>query len=272
MPTILSKIIADGGRRWKNIFNNELKKADLNWLKVRALKYAEPGKEDVYDLKGRKIHFKNGDELLHSLKEIYVDEIYKIRFDSPTPYIIDCGANIGLSILYLKELSPSARIIGFEPDDTNYALLKKNTAGLENVEAIQKAVWKENGTIQFAGLGSLSSKIVTDNEATTASIPAVRLRDYLTQPVDLLKLDIEGAEYIVIKDCADKLSSVKNLFIEYHGYFQNQDELNEIVSLLSENKFRYYIREAAETYRTPFFRQEKSPNYDIQLNIFCFRN
>jgi len=272
MPTLLSKLLTDAENKWKSILNKDLRKAGLNWFKIRALKYSPEGKEAIFELRGRKIHFKNGSELLYSLKEIYIDEIYKISFDTSSPYILDCGANIGLSLLYLKELFPSARITGFEPDDANYALLEKNTADLENVTILKKAVWKENGTIQFASEGSLSSKIVTAGASSATLIPSIRLRDYLIESVDFLKLDIEGAEYEVLKDCADKLSLVKNLFIEYHGYFKNLHELNEIFDLLNKNNFYYYIKEAAETYPTPFLRQDEKPGYDIQLNIFCFKN
>jgi FkbM family methyltransferase len=272
MPTLLSKILTDAENKWKSIINKDLKKAGLNWFKVRSLKYSPEGKEGIFELRGRKIHFKNGSELLYSLKEIYIDEIYKIGFDTKTPYILDCGANIGLSILYLKELFPSARITGFEPDDSNFSLLQKNTADLENVTILKKAVWKENGVIQFASEGSLSSKIVSEGESQTISIPSVRLRDYLTEDIDFLKLDIEGAEYEVLKDCGDALSQVKNLFIEYHGHFGTLDQLNEIFFLLRKNHFNYYIREAAESYATPFARNNDRPPYDLQLNIFCFKN
>ena len=271
MATILSKIIRDAGNRWKNIMHSDLKKAGLNWMKVRELKYATPGKENAFDLKGRKIFYKNGDELLHSLKEIYIEEIYKIGFDIPDPYILDCGANMGLSVLYLKEHFPLAEIVAFEPDESNFDLLKKNTAGLQYVEIVKKAVWKENGTIQFASEGSLSSKIVSDSGSATLSMPSARLRDYLCEPVDFLKLDIEGAEYEVLRDCADKLHLVQNLFIEYHGLFQQQDQLNEIFQMLRQQGFSYYIKEAADTYPTPFVRDGQKPPYDVQLNIFCFR-
>ena len=271
MSKIFSKILTDAENRWKTVIRHDLKKAGLNWFKVRALKYSPAGKHRVYNLKGRKVYFKNGDELLHSLKEIYIDEIYKIGFDTATPYVLDCGSNIGLSILYLKEHYPSARITGFEPDDSNYELLKKNTGNLKDVVTIKKAVWKESGNISFSGDGTLSSKIVTGNHANTISIQSVRLGDYLSQTVDLLKLDIEGAEYEVLKDCADKLSLVKNLFIEYHGQFQNLAEFNEILDILYRNQFYYYFKEAAVTYPTPFLRSEDKPTYDLQLNIFAFK-
>ena len=271
MATIFSKILRDAGIRWNNIMHSDLKNAGLSWLKVRELKYAAPGKENSFELRGRKIFYRNGVELLHSLKEIYIEEIYKIDFDIPDPYILDCGANMGLSVLYLKERFPLANIVAFEPDDSNFDLLKKNTADLQYVDLVKKAVWKENGTIQFASEGSLSSKIVSDSGSATSSMPSVRLKDYLTEPVEFLKLDIEGAEYEVLRDCSDKLDLVKNLFIEYHGQFEQQDQLNEIFQMLRERRFFYYIKEAANPYPTPFVRSGQKPSYDIQLNIFCFK-
>ena len=252
--------------------NNELKKAGLTWLKLRSLKYSSAGKNRIFDLKGRKVHFKNADELLFGLREIYIEELYKIQFDTSTPYIIDCGANIGLSILYLKEHFPLAKITAFEPDDSNYELLTQNTQDLKDVLTIKKAVWKENASISFTGVGTLSSRITTEEGGNVVMIPSVRLKDYLTQRIDLLKLDIEGAEYEVLKDCAGQLSEVRNLFIEYHGQFENLDQLNEIFQIVRQDGFSYYIKEAAETYPTPFFRQGEKPDYDVQLNIFCFKN
>ncbi len=240
-------------------------------MKIRRLKYAVPGKENSYELRGKKVFYKNGEELLHSLKEIFIEEIYKINFDIPNPYILDCGANMGLSVLYLKENFPLATIVAFEPDERNFELLKKNTTGLQNVDLVKKAVWKENGTIQFLNEGSLSSRVVSQGDATTSLMPAVRLKDYLTRTIDFLKLDIEGAEYEVLHDCSDKLYLVKNMFIEYHGQFQTLEQLNEIFQMLRKQQFSYYIKEAASTYRTPFVRSGTKPPYDVQLNIFCFR-
>ena len=64
----------------------------------------------------------------------------------PKPFIIDCGANIGLSVIYLKNLYPDAEIVAFEPDEQNFQLLQKNIAsfGFKNVEARKEAVWTEN--------------------------------------------------------------------------------------------------------------------------------
>jgi FkbM family methyltransferase len=272
MSNVLSKLFLDAKNRWKSITNPELKKANLNWLKIRKLKFLYYNKPGVFHLKNRNFHFTNGPELLHSLKEIFVGDIYKIKFDTPAPYIIDCGANMGLSVLYYKHIAPNARIIAFEPDVNNFELLKKNVEGLPEVKILNQAIWKENTTLKFAASGTLSSKIVTDTTAQTINVQAVRLRDYLVEPVDFLKLDIEGAEYEVLKDCGESIKLAKNIFIEYHGHFNTLNQLNEILDLLVRNQFAYYIKEADFVYPTPFFREQTNKMYDVQLNIFCFKN
>ncbi|HJS54514.1 MAG TPA: FkbM family methyltransferase [Chitinophagaceae bacterium] len=272
MGTIFSRILTDARNRLKMITNRDLKKAGLTPFKVRKLKYSTNSKPAQFNLHGQKIHYLSGIELLYSLREIFIDEIYKIKFDKPDPYIVDCGANIGLSVLYLKTLYPDARIIAFEPDQSSFSLLKVNCSNLKDVTVLNKAVWKENTNIIFESSGSLSSKIVKETPATgTNIVEAIRLKDYLDRPIDLLKLDIEGAEYEVLRDAKDGLGSIKNLFIEYHGKFEQNGELNEIFSLLYDAGFVYYIKEATDNYHNPFYRDQKERQYDIQLNIFCFK-
>jgi FkbM family methyltransferase len=269
MSNVLSQIFRDAKNRWRSVTDPALKRANLNWFKIRKLKYSN---HSVFHLKGRTVHFNNGIELLHSLKEIFVGDIYKMKFDTTTPYIIDCGANMGLSVLYYKQLAPDARIVAFEPDVNNFELLKKNVAGLSSVKILNQAIWKENIILKFAASGTLGSKIVTNNAGNTIDVQAVRLRDFLVEPVDFLKLDIEGAEYEVLKDCGEKLQLAKNIFIEYHGHFNTLPQLNEILDLLVKNQFAYYIKEASDVYPTPFFREQTNTPYEIQLNIFCFKN
>jgi FkbM family methyltransferase len=275
MRASLSQLKKDLKKKLGNVFNSNLKKAGLNWFKKRKLKYSSSGKVRHFNLNGRKIFYKNGLELLYSLKEIFIEEIYKLDLNITEPYIIDCGANIGLSILYLKKQFPKASIIAFEPDETNFGLLKKNTEDFPGLILQQKAVWKENNFVKFDASATLSSQIISNsdkNDTSSNEVESIRLKDFIDRPIDFLKIDIEGAEFEVLKDCADRLDMVKFMFIEYHGRFNQINELTEIFNLLNERHFQYYIKEASEVYHTPFFRKEKPESYDIQLNIFCFKN
>jgi FkbM family methyltransferase len=271
----LNNIIRGIGKRLSGSTRSQKKKAGLTWLKEKQLKHMPYNEPHVYTLNGKKIHYNNGPEILHSLKEIFVEEVYLTRFDTDTPKILDCGANIGLSVLYFKSKYPGANIIAFEPDPTNFTLLKKNIEGnnLHNVELRNEAVWKDNTTIEFVSDGTLGSKIgSTSSGSNVIRMNATRLRDYLDEKIDFLKLDIEGAEYEVLKDCKDKLGSIQYLFIEFHGFFDRMYELTDIFSMVQENGFSYYIKEATNVYPTPFYRNQNKRPYDLQLNVFCIRN
>jgi FkbM family methyltransferase len=272
--SFLGNVVRGVQGRLKGLSAGNHKKAGLNWYKVKYLKHLPSGKEQVYHFADHKIYFKNGPELLHSLKEIFVDEIYNIQFHKPDPYIIDCGANIGLSVLYQLSRYPGARIIAFEPDRNNFVHLEQNIRpkGSSKVSLLNEAVWKEDTILHFLAEGNMGSKIsqeITQN--STIEVKAARLKNLLVEKIDFLKLDIEGAEYEVIKDCTDNLHMADHLFVEFHGYFTRMNELNEILQIIEKNGFAFYIREADTVYPTPFSRGSKKPQYDLQLNIFCFK-
>jgi FkbM family methyltransferase len=258
----------------KKIFANPYRAVNINWFTLKYYKHLPSGKIRSHLLFGKNLYFYSATELLHGLKEIFLDHIYKQElFD--TPYIIDCGANIGMSIIYMKELYPTSHIIAFEPDETNYSLLEKNIAsfGYSNVSLCKDAIWKENTTLSFSNESSMGSKIKIGESLNTKEVKAVRLKEFLTRNVDFLKIDIEGAEYEVLRDIACQLHFVKNMFLEYHGTFSQNNELVEMIQIVKNAGFNFYIKEAASIYETPFSRiKNPNTNYDIQLNIFCFRN
>ncbi|NML21824.1 FkbM family methyltransferase [Pseudoflavitalea sp. G-6-1-2] len=247
------------------------KKAGLNWFSIKRLKHLPADREHIYNLKGQAIHFTNGPELLHSLVEIFGDEVYKTSFDTPTPYILDCGANIGLSVLYFSLHYPNAEVDAFEPDPANFARLKSNAPANNKIRLHNEAIWKENTTLSFINDGTQDSKIGESSKRNTIQVKARRLKDLLGRKVDFLKLDIEGAEYEVLKDCREELKNVDQFFLEYHGSFKQVNELTDIFQWMEQSGFVYYIKESANVYPTPFYRSDRIVPYDVQLNIFCFR-
>lgn len=258
-------------KKLKRLFVNPYNKIDLNWFEVRKLKNLPEQTLHTIPLLNKNISFRSRDEFIQCLKEIFIEEVYlqKLRKD---PFIIDCGANIGLSVLYLKRLYPEAKIVAFEPDNVNFELLQKNVAafGYSDVELRKEAVWKENTTLKFASAGSLMSRIDEKASTDTIDVKAFRLKDLMNQPIDFLKIDIEGAEYAVMKDIEENLHFVENLFLEYHGTFKQNEELNHMLNMVTKAGFRYYMKEAIDKHPTPFVRTP-SIDYDVQLNIFCFR-
>lgn len=208
---------------------------------------------------------------IFQFKEIFVNNIYSFETESTEPIIFDCGANVGTSCLYFSKYFPKARITAFEADKTISEILKNNLEvnKVNNVEIINKAVWIDNKGIYFipdgADGGSISKKV------TNFKIDSIRLRDCLTQKkkIDLLKMDIEGAETEVLLDCEDLLFKVKFLFVEYHAWRNTQQNLDLILAVLSRQGFKYYIE--TNTYLDKPFISKQINNHNLLLNIFASR-
>lgn len=209
---------------------------------------------------------------LHSLNELFIEEVYRFNPDSSSPLIIDCGSNIGLSIIYFKTLIPDAKIIGFEPDRQIFKILENNINAFEfkSVELNQKAVWTANSTLFFQQNGNLSGHISDDSNSGSVAVQTQRLKDLLVDEVDFLKIDIEGAEYEILKDCEDSLINVKNIFVEYHSFHENDQMIGELLILLKNAGFKIYVKEAWENMKNPYV-EKKGPYFDLQLNIFGYR-
>src|SRR4051812_4987662 len=155
------KFFVEGSRAvFDKIFDNPFKKLGLSWLNLRKLKYFPREGLNSHKLFGKETFFYNRQEYLYAIREIFVDEIY-LQNLPPNSYILDCGSHIGLSVIYLKRLCPSAELIAFEPDKKNFAVLEKNVKShlLSKVELRKEAVWSSNTTLDFVEDGNMSSKL-----------------------------------------------------------------------------------------------------------------
>jgi len=208
-------------------------------------------------------------------KEIFTDQLYYFKPKQPNPVILDCGANIGMSVAYFREYYPTARVIAFEADPTIGKILEQNLKanGVDRVEIVNKAVWTDDQGVSFGSEAADSSSIFS-TEAKTR-IPSVRLRDYLLREsrIDLLKIDIEGAETPVLEDCRDALGNVERLFVEFHSYIGYPQTLASVVQILEEAGFRYYVDTNQHRKGSPFVDLRYSGNevMDLQLNIHAWR-
>lgn len=232
----------------------------------------KPGKMELY---GLPFQFHDSMCFLDSYQEIFQEQIYKFNSSNPHPYIIDCGANMGVSVLYLARLFPSAKILAFEPEEGIFSILKANVEqfGLNQVTLIPKAVWDSETTLQFTsdhGMGGSVENVFSTEKAVT--IETVRLADYLNQPVDFLKLDIEGAEYTVLKDCAHLLHNVQHLFVECHSFINKKQQLHEVLQLLQDSGYRYHLKQSFSQHSPFTDRVLACENMDMAINVFAYRH
>lgn len=181
--------------------------------------------------------------------ELFVKQTLKVELRRPAPRILDCGANIGLATLYFKRLYPQARITAYEADPAIHAILAENLRnnGAADVEAVHAAIWKESGRISFACEGADSgavAEVAANGWAPQRDVPSLRLRDLLSEgPIDLLKLDIEGAERAVLTDCAGALRNVQALILELHDFDPRERNLPFVLALLEREGYSYTVDE-----------------------------
>lgn len=239
---------------------------------LRALSRYQPITINFY---GRRIKVVDALTFLSSYKEIFENEIYKFNTANKDITIIDCGANIGLSTIYLKMRFPNAHIVAYEPDPNIYAALKNNITAFryKNITCLNEAVSNQDSTLNFWSEGGHSGMIVrhTDEKKTTP-VKAIRLKSFLSnyKHITFLKIDIEGEEINVIPDIKDELKKIDYLFLEYHSFINKTQELSELLSFITEAGLRYHIKEATDkTY--PFINKEIFLNMDMLINIFCYR-
>jgi FkbM family methyltransferase len=273
MKTLLKPLFDAVLYRWNkfNLKKQQQQIAGLTWFSIKKLKHDKSDHLKVHRSKIGDLYYTQAQQLYHGLQEVLVDEIYKVNLAS-NARIIDCGANIGLSVLYFKSICPSAHITAFEPDRHNFELLTKNCIvnNLKQVDLVEAAVWKENTQLKFIAQGGMDSKI-SEGAEEGILVKAYSLIDYLHDPVDFLKLDIEGAEFEVLKNIEEYMDKIAKLFIEYHGSFSQTNELIAILDMVQKAGFYVYIKEACNVYPTPFYINSKHTQFDVQLNIFCRR-
>ncbi len=223
---------------------------------------------------GPKIEYIDSASFIFIYDEIFSKKIYNFFTSLDSPIIIDAGANIGLASLYFKKEYPNSNIIAFEPDIAAYRALNKNMNefGYNDVELINKALWSSEVELDFFHEGADGGRISNISDVnSTYKVKTVRLRDYLEETVDFLKIDIEGAEIKVLTDCADLLSNVKNIFVEFHSFLKKDQELSILLALLEEAGFRYYIEHVGVTSNQPLLQRNHYLGMDNQLNIYGYR-
>ncbi|TSC88400.1 MAG: FkbM family methyltransferase [Microgenomates group bacterium Gr01-1014_16] len=198
------------------------------------------------------ISYVNEAELDEMLKELYEKNYYQFDTSKPDPVIFDVGALIGETVLYFKEQFPKAKITAFEPSPRSFALLKKNISQnkLTRIKLVNAAVAGKSGKMNFytskskqnpwgRGDSLKENKFNNKDRSKIVQVSTVRLSQYINSPIDLLKLDIEGAETEVVQEIEPKLKLVKNIILEFHASPYNpENKLSTILKILQRNNFK----------------------------------
>lgn len=208
---------------------------------------------------------------LSTWKEMMVDGIYRFTASRPDPVILDIGANIGLSVIFFKKLYPRARVIAYEADPAIYRVLCDNlaSAGLDDIEAVNRAVWNAPGMLRFRGDSADGGHLVSGDGDGALEVEAEDIRSILEKHprIDFLKMDIEGAERAVIPAAGSLLRRAEHIFVEYHSETGNPQEFDRVAETLAEAGFRLFIQ-SINTPEAPLVADFCGDRFDLQLNIF----
>lgn len=188
-----------------------------------------------------KLSYLDGPSLWSQYLDIFVRGVYEFQTEHEAPLILDCGGNIGLSVIWFKKRYPKSRVTVFEADPVIHEVLRNNLTGLgyHDVKVVPAAAWIRTGKVNFMRDGADCGRM--DRIGGEQIVDAIRLADFITQTVDLLKLDIEGGEYAVLQDLFDtgEMGYVKRFICEIHGRHGEKRELSALLKALEEHDYRF---------------------------------
>lgn len=182
-------------------------------------------------------------EAYNEYKDLYFEEIYAFHPKNNEPYIIDGGAYVGFSIIWFKSKYPGAKITAFECDPKILETLHSNIQNnqLQNVNVIPAALDAKEGEKTFFTSDSDAGSFTQTHQQNQQKVQTKKLSSYLDREVDLLKLNIEGAEFDVLKEASSHLHKVREIIIEFHSFAEQKQRLQELLEILTNQGFRYLI-------------------------------
>jgi FkbM family methyltransferase len=166
--------------------------------------------------------------------EVFYFEIYNTNtINIKDINIVDLGAHIGFTSLYFRLLYPNSRILAVEPSETNAFIFKKNNP---NIDILSFAIANNDGE-SYLNTNTKSQNFSLDNqgEITKTIKFTTLLSKYLIDHIAILKVDIEGAETLLLESIMEWSAKVNFLIMECH----NNEEI--VIPLLKKSNITYKI-------------------------------
>lgn len=161
-----------------------------------------------------------------AFEHVFVNEEYGFSLAQPPSIIVDAGANVGMSAAYFALRYPTARIFAVEPELSNFKILKKNAQLFPQIIPINAALWNREGSVQVLdnGGGHWGMRAVEARAPTEMCVRATTLRtlmhEFKIEKIDLLKVDVEGAECEIFEDASQWIDDVGVICAELHDRFR----------------------------------------------------
>ncbi len=225
------------------------------------------------NLFGGEFRFADAESFSSMYRSIVLGNLYRFPTSNPHPYILDCGANVGVASRYFATLYPQAEIVAFEPDARIHGFLTGNLLGLSGVKVVNAALGSHDGEVTFVSEGADAGFVAVDDNGAvgaTVKVRMERLSSYLNRPVAFLKMDIEGGECDVLEECSEQLHFVERAFVEYHSYEGRPQRLGKVCTILERAGFRLIVKPSYAPMH-PLQVVASSYGMDNRLDIFAVR-
>lgn len=189
----------------KTILPTKLARGSLKYLTFALAKY--------YQWKlGQKILLRSNTSDVNVFAEMFLFRDYNYNLPISPKTIIDAGANVGYASLWFHHKYPSAHIIAIEPELSNYKLLADNTKNIPNIDILHKGLWSKATKLEIINEDGSKYGFITREvpQSTNEGIETCTVSGLYNifekkgfSSIDLLKIDIEGAEKEVFSDNYD---------------------------------------------------------------------
>lgn len=177
---------------------------------------------------GRSFEIRGGTQDFHIFHRIFLRDEYRLRrAEARWDCVVDLGGNVGLFALRASQVAN--RVISYEPFPGNVEQFRRNTRAWPEVELVPEAVADKSGTLrlyrpQGDGLSGLHSAYRDAPNLSDAfdDVPAITLdllfERHQVAECQLLKIDVEGAEYDILYAASDAaFARIRRIYGEYHN-------------------------------------------------------
>lgn len=176
------------------------------------------------------------------------DKEYDIAFKNDPKVIVDLGANIGLTTVFFKSKYPEAKIIAVEPESSNFEMLKKNIDGLSNIFPVKSAIWNKSTHLEVedTGKGHYGYTVKPVDGPTDKSFLALGIaelmKEHNIETIDVLKIDIEGAEKELFEENFDFwIKRTRCLIVELHDRFK-PNSAKTVLKAMTQYDFTFSMK------------------------------
>lgn len=251
----------------------------IPWKDFNSLHKEDLASSGQSSLVGYPVRYTDPKAFLGMVREVWREKNYQIQLKNEgTIRVLDCGANIGIGVLYWLNRHSNVHITAIEADPAISKVLEHNVKvwadpKSQQVEIVTACVATHNNGVRFLCDGSWGGRVApSDNgDGQSIELPTVDILQLIDGPIDLLKVDIEGSEVETLWYAREAIAKhVNHMFVEWHSLTGQKQELGRFLQFFENAGFRYHIREASMRH-SPFTNRRENWPMDSQLDCFFYR-